>query len=186
MMAGYLTRRSLGRPQITLKLATSLDGRIALLSGESQWITGPAARAHSHLERALHDAILVGAGTVRTDQPKLDVRLAGLEARSPVRIMLGRGAAPMGWTAIKSVPDISALPYNRVMVEGGAVTASAFLAADLVDRLLLYRAPVLLGAGKSAVDKWDIGALASAHGRWQLLDRRQLGPDALEIYQRAR
>src|SRR5262249_32124204 len=78
-MAGFLTRQALGRPHVTLKLATSLDGKVALPSGESQWITGPEARAHTHLERARADAILVGRGTFDADAPRLDVRLPGLE-----------------------------------------------------------------------------------------------------------
>jgi len=78
-MAGFLTRRAAGRPHVTLKLATSLDGCIARADGESKWITGDAARAHAHLERARHEAILVGRGTAEADAPRLDVRLGGLE-----------------------------------------------------------------------------------------------------------
>src|SRR3546814_15951561 len=73
--AGFLARQTLGRPQVTLKLATSLDGCIALASGESRWITGAEARAHAHLERARHEAILVGRGTWEADAPRLDARL---------------------------------------------------------------------------------------------------------------
>lgn len=87
-MAGFLCRRLHGRPLVTLKLATSLDGAIARADGESQWITGPEARAHAHLERARHEAILVGRGTWEQDRPRLDVRLPGLEARSPRRLVL--------------------------------------------------------------------------------------------------
>src|SRR3546814_19698512 len=95
-MAGFLTRQTLGRPQVTLKLATSLDGCIALASGESRWITGAEARAHAHLERARHEAILVGRGTWEADAPRLDARLAGLEVRSPRRIVLSRHANGIG------------------------------------------------------------------------------------------
>lgn len=86
--AGFLTRLAQGRPMVALKLATTLDGRIALANGASRWITGPEARQRAHLLRATHDAILVGTGTVAADDPQLTCRLAGLEERSPVRIVL--------------------------------------------------------------------------------------------------
>ncbi|MDD2867552.1 bifunctional diaminohydroxyphosphoribosylaminopyrimidine deaminase/5-amino-6-(5-phosphoribosylamino)uracil reductase RibD [Neomegalonema sp.] len=86
--AGFLTRLREGRPFLTLKLAASLDGRIALASGESRWITGPEARRRVHLMRAEHDAILVGLATLRADDPALDVRIEGLEGRSPLRLLL--------------------------------------------------------------------------------------------------
>jgi diaminohydroxyphosphoribosylaminopyrimidine deaminase/5-amino-6-(5-phosphoribosylamino)uracil reductase len=85
--AGFLSRIERGRPHVTLKLATTLDGRIATATGESRWITGPMARARVHLMRAESDAVLIGAGTARTDDPALDVRLPGLEARAPVRVV---------------------------------------------------------------------------------------------------
>lgn len=186
-MAGFFTRHAFGRPHVTLKLATSLDGQIARADGESRWITGPEARAHTHLERARHDAILVGRGTVTTDKPRLDVRLSGLEDRSPRRIMLGNGKVPAGWSAIVAPHDISALTdVDLLMVEGGARAAAAFLAADLVDRLLLYRAPILLGAGKAALGDIGLASLAAAHGRWALRDTRMLGPDRMELYERVR
>lgn len=86
--AGFLSRIALGRPRLTLKLATSLDGRIATGDGESRWITGPLARRDVHLMRATSDAILIGAGTARADDPRLDVRNIGLAARQPVRIVV--------------------------------------------------------------------------------------------------
>ena len=157
-LAGYLCRAAHGRPYVTLKLATSLDGCIALDDGSSRWITGKAARAHAHMERARADAILVGGGTLRADDPSLDVRLPGLEARSPQRLVLTRGEAPPGWTSLASPHAVRDLPGAQyLLVEGGAQTAAAFLAADLVDRLLLYRAPILLGSGKPALG--DIGLL---------------------------
>ncbi|MBK5264312.1 MAG: bifunctional diaminohydroxyphosphoribosylaminopyrimidine deaminase/5-amino-6-(5-phosphoribosylamino)uracil reductase RibD [Alphaproteobacteria bacterium] len=184
-MAGFFTRQALGRPYVTLKLATSLDGQIARADGESRWITGPVARAHTHVERARHDAILVGRGTVDADKPRLDVRLAGLGDRSPRPIVLSRGKPPKGWTAIVAPDDISTLPdTDFLMVEGGATTASAFLAADLVDRLLLYRAPILMGAGKAALGDIGLESLSAAHGRWRLADARMLGPDRMELYER--
>ncbi|MBN8840356.1 MAG: bifunctional diaminohydroxyphosphoribosylaminopyrimidine deaminase/5-amino-6-(5-phosphoribosylamino)uracil reductase RibD, partial [Sphingomonadales bacterium] len=133
-MAGFLTRRALGRPHVTLKLATSLDGCIALANGESRWITGAEARAHAHLERARHEAILVGRGTWEIDRPRLDVRLAGLEDRAPQRVILSSGTidAP-GCTIIARPGDIATLASDHLLVEGGAGAAAAFLAADLVD-----------------------------------------------------
>src|SRR5262249_6263684 len=88
--AGFLTRVRFGRPLATLKLATSLDGRIATASGESRWITGPAARERAHLFPAAHHAILVGTDTVIADDPELTCRLPGLADRSPARIVLDR------------------------------------------------------------------------------------------------
>jgi len=185
-MAGFFLRQTVGRPHVTLKLGMSLDGRIAMANGSSQWITGPAARAHAHLERARHDAILVGSGTVSADTPRLDVRLPGLEDRSPRRVMLGRSPVPEGWTAIGAPEDIVTLSaVDHLMIEGGGKAASAFLKADLVDRLVLYRAPVLMGAGLG-LDDIGLGALPSAHGRWTLSDDRMLGVDRLEVYARVR
>src|SRR3546814_8693247 len=86
--AGFLSRITAGRPYVTLKLATSLDGRIATASGVSRWITGPAARAHAHAMRARQDAILVGIGTALADDPALTCRAPWLEGRSPVRAVL--------------------------------------------------------------------------------------------------
>ncbi|HSH17435.1 MAG TPA: bifunctional diaminohydroxyphosphoribosylaminopyrimidine deaminase/5-amino-6-(5-phosphoribosylamino)uracil reductase RibD, partial [Verrucomicrobiae bacterium] len=88
LMAGFLARLRSGRPHVTLKCATSLDGRIATANGDSKWITGPDARARAHLMRARSDAILVGIGTVLADDPLLDCRLPGLQLRSPARVVL--------------------------------------------------------------------------------------------------
>jgi diaminohydroxyphosphoribosylaminopyrimidine deaminase/5-amino-6-(5-phosphoribosylamino)uracil reductase len=185
-LAGYLTQRRKNRPHVTLKLATSLDGCIALADGESQWITGEAARTHTHAMRARADAILVGGGTLRTDAPRLDVRLPGLENRSPERWVLTRGKAPAGWLALPSLEAISDMAeIQYLFVEGGAQTAAAFLAAGLVDRLLLYRAPLVIGGGRQAIGDIGLASLAEAHGQWRMSDRRQLGSDTLEVYERA-
>ena len=215
-MAGWLTRRDRGRPFVTLKLATSLDGCIALASGESRWITGPAARAHAHVERSRHELILVGRGTWEADAPALDVRVAGLEDRSPQRVVLtstrhaglepaskldpsdGRNddaiTPARAWTpaqgqgdgaiSINAPEQIATLPGDHLLIEGGARTAASFLRADLVDRLLLYRAPIMIGGGRPALGDIGLTNLATAYGRWRLTDARQLGVDRLEVYDR--
>jgi diaminohydroxyphosphoribosylaminopyrimidine deaminase/5-amino-6-(5-phosphoribosylamino)uracil reductase len=186
-MAGFLTRQRLGRPFVTLKLAMSLDGRIALPSGESRWITGEDARAHVHGERARSDMILVGRATLDADQPALDVRLPGLEERTPPRALLTRGKAPQGWIGLEAPEAVHGLhDVNDLLVEGGSATASAFLAADLVDRLLIYRAPILIGEGRQSVGYVGLTSLADAHGRWGLAESRALGIDRLEVYERVR
>ena len=186
-LAGFLTRIRLGRPYVTLKLAMSIDGKIALPSGESRWITGEDARAHVHLERARADMILVGRGTYEADSPKLDVRLPGLEERSPRRALLTRGDPVEGWTRLGSPEAIHELgDVNDLLVEGGSATATAFLTADLVDRMLVYRAPILIGDGKSSVGYVGLECIADAHGRWQLTETRLLGIDRLEVYERLR
>lgn len=186
-LAGFLTRQRLGRPYVTLKLAMSLDGCIALADGTSQWITGDAARAHVHAQRAAQDAILVGGGTWRSDAPRLDVRLPGLEPRSPRRVLLTRGTAPDGIAAIATPEQISGLDdVLYLYVEGGAQTAAAFLASDLVDELHLYRAPIVIGDGLRAIGSIGVDDLVAAHGRWRLGARRQLGNDAFEAYLRTR
>ena len=187
-MAGFFTRQAHGRPFVTLKLATSLDGQIALADGTSRWITGEAARAHAHLERAQHEAILVGRGTLATDAPRLNVRLPGLGERAPQRVLLShtRDALPDGWLHIASPLGIGSLPGDHLLVEGGAEAAATFLEADRVDRLLLYRAPILIGAGKAALGDIGLTDLATAHGRWRLAEERQFAPDRLEVYERVR
>jgi diaminohydroxyphosphoribosylaminopyrimidine deaminase/5-amino-6-(5-phosphoribosylamino)uracil reductase len=176
-LAGYLTLRREGRPHVTLKLALTADGFVARSDGTSKWITGEIARAHVHCERARADAILVGGGTLRADAPRLDVRLPGLEDRSPARLVLTHSAAPEGWRALPSPEAIRELAdCQYLLVEGGAATATAFLDASLVDRILLYRAPTTFGGGLPVGLPRD----------WPLTSRRALGADTLEIYERSR
>lgn len=193
-MLGFLLRRQQGRPAVTLKLALSLDGATAMGSGTSQWITGSQARAHAHLERARHDAILVGRATIDADDPTLDVRLPGLEGRSPRRFILSRTPdlqhptpdSESRWENLAAPDAIGTLgDVDTMLVEGGPATAAAFLAADLVDRLLLYRAPILVGGGRNLPDI-GLGDLDAAHGRWTMRDARTLGSDRLEVYERVR
>lgn len=186
-LSGYLTRAAYKRPHITLKLAMSMDGCIALASGESQWITGETARAHVHAQRARHDAILVGGATWRADRPRLDVRLPGLEARSPRRHLLTRGVKPEGVSVINRLDQLGQMDSTQYLyVEGGAAAAASFLAEDLIDEIHLYRAPILIGGGLHALAEFGLTDLASAHGRWQLTERRQLGSDEFTAYLRTR
>ncbi|MGN6848920.1 MAG: bifunctional diaminohydroxyphosphoribosylaminopyrimidine deaminase/5-amino-6-(5-phosphoribosylamino)uracil reductase RibD [Sphingomicrobium sp.] len=186
-LSGWLTRLELGRPRITLKLALSIDGKIALPSGESRWITGEDARRHVHRVRAHSDMILVGRGTYVADGPSLDVRLPGLEERSPKRALLTRGDAVDGWKILRNPNDVYRLhDVNDLLVEGGSSTATAFLAEDLVDRILIYRAPIIVGEGKSSFGYVGLDAIADAHGRWNLVDEQRLGVDRLEVYERVR
>jgi diaminohydroxyphosphoribosylaminopyrimidine deaminase/5-amino-6-(5-phosphoribosylamino)uracil reductase len=186
-LAGWLIRQKLGRPRITLKLALSIDGKIALPSGESKWITGEDARKHVHLERAQSDVILVGRGTYQADAPRLDVRLPGLEDWSPRRALLTRGEAVDGWEILANPQDVYRLhDVNDLLVEGGSATATAFLTADLVDRIIIYRAPIIVGEGKSSFGYIGLDAIADAHGRWRASDGRSLGIDRLEVYERIR
>ena len=184
---GFIARLRHGRPQVTLKLAMSIDGRIALRDGTSRWITGPEARAHAHVERAQMDAILVGRGTIDADAPALSVRLPGLSERGPRRLILTRNPAPEGWTAVPDPLAIADLDgVDRLMVEGGAGAAAAFLRADLIDRILLYRAPILIGWGRPGIGDIGLVSLDEAHDRWRHLDGRMLGSDRLDVYERVR
>lgn len=194
--AGFLMRQAQGRPFVTLKLALSIDGRIALLDGRSRWITGEVARAHAHLLRARCDLIVVGRGTLEADDPSLDVRLPGLQDRSPRAAVMSRslGEVPAGFKLAGRKPVILSGPeavdtvesVNDVLVEGGASVAAAFLAADRVDRLVVYRAPIVIGEGRPAVADIGLADLPDAHGRWRSVENRRLGNDRVEIYERTR
>ncbi|HEY2812090.1 MAG TPA: bifunctional diaminohydroxyphosphoribosylaminopyrimidine deaminase/5-amino-6-(5-phosphoribosylamino)uracil reductase RibD [Acidimicrobiales bacterium] len=150
-LAPYIKHRSTGRPWVVVKLAASLDGRTAAPDGTSQWITGAAARADVHRLRADSDAVIVGAGTVRSDDPSLTVRDA--EGDDPMRVVVGK--APAGAKVHPCIemdgplPDIldelGRLGVVRVMVEGGARLAGDLHRAGLVDRYVLYLAPALFG-----------------------------------------
>ena len=180
-MAGFFQRVRAGRPHITLKLGLSLDGSVALASGASRWITGARARAHAHLERARADLIVVGRGTWDADAPLLDVRLPGLADRSPPVAVLTSRDIP----GVRCLTDLAAVTdAGLVLVEGGAGVAARLIAADLVDRLLLYRAPVLLGGTPGL--RLDLADLAAAHGRWRAGRVIDLAPDRLETYIRDR
>jgi diaminohydroxyphosphoribosylaminopyrimidine deaminase/5-amino-6-(5-phosphoribosylamino)uracil reductase len=183
-LACYLHHRRTGRPWVTLKLAATLDGRTAAPDGSSRWITGDQARADVHRERAEHDAVLVGAGTVRADDPELTVR--SVEGRDPLRVVLG--SAPEGARVhpclelsgeLGDVLDhLGGAGVLSVLVEGGPAVAHAFHAADLVDRYLLYVAPALLGGddGRPVLAGAGAPTMAGAwRGRFTSVER--LGDD---------
>ena len=150
-LAAYLKHRTTGRPWVVLKAGTSLDGRTAAPDGSSKWITGGAARADSHQLRAESDAIVVGAGTVRADDPSLTVR--NVEGKDPIRVVLG--TAPVGARVLPALEFTGELTelldtlgqrgVLQVLVEGGATVAGAFHRAGLVDHYVIYLAPVLFG-----------------------------------------
>ena len=153
-LAPYRKHRATGQPFVVLKLAASLDGRTAAPDGTSRWITGEAARRDVHRLRAHSDAVLVGAGTVRADDPELTVRLEGAsDGPQPLRVVLGR--APAGakvHPALELHGDLADVLTElgdrgvlQVLVEGGASVARAFHVAGLVDRYVLYLAPVFFG-----------------------------------------
>lgn len=186
-LAGFTSRLQSSRPSLTLKLALSLDGRIAMHNGTSQWITGETARTYVHVLRAEADMIVVGGGTLRADAPGLGIRLAGSSAPQPIRAAITSGSVPEGWLGMPSVAALDEiavrLGVNRILCEGGGHLASTLLAAGRVDRMILLRAPILIGAG-SGLDTLVPESLAGTHNQWQLTDRRPLDPDLLEIYSR--
>lgn len=150
-LAPYLTHRRTGRPYVVLKLAATLDGRTAAPDGSSQWITGEAARIDAHRLRAESDAVIVGAGTVRADDPSLTVR--HVPGRDPVRVVLGRAPEDAKvHPALERTGDLGSLLDElggrgvlQAMIEGGATVAHDFHAARLVDRYVVYLAPALMG-----------------------------------------
>ncbi len=132
--AGFLRRVRTGRPRLTLKLAASLDGRIATASGESRWITGARARAEVHLMRARSDAVLVGAGTARSDDPRLDVRGLGLSDANPVRVVVSGGLTlPRGGALGTTARDIPLWLCHHSEAEADRRAAWAETGADLLE-----------------------------------------------------
>ena len=131
---GFLSRLTTGRPMLTLKLAASIDGRIATGTGESRWITGPRARAEVHLMRAQTDAVLIGAGTVRSDDPRLDVRDLGLDAVKPVRVVLsGSLSLPRDGHLARTAAEVPLWICHDADSEPGRRTAWTELGAQLIE-----------------------------------------------------
>lgn len=228
--AGFVLRVTQGRPLVTLKLASTLDGRIATHRGESQWITGETARAFAHGLRARHDAVMVGAATARTDDPALTCRLPGLEDRSPVRVVVdgrlslplthrlvtGAAEVPTWLLALKGgegerrqayadsgveVVDVAAdrdgnldlaeglralaaRGITRLLVEGGSHIAASLLRAGLVDRLVWFRAPRMIGGdGLPAAVGFGVDSLDDAP-TFARISVRAAGEDVMETYAR--
>lgn len=168
----YLTHRRTGRPFVVLKLAVTVDGRTALSGGASQWITGPQARADVHRLRAQCDAVLVGAGTVRADDPSLTVR--HVEGRDPLRVVLGhaptgariRPCREMSGDLGDVLDELGRDGIIQLLVEGGATVAGDFHRAGLVDWYVLYVAPALAG-GDDGVAMFTGAGAASMDQLWR-------------------
>jgi diaminohydroxyphosphoribosylaminopyrimidine deaminase / 5-amino-6-(5-phosphoribosylamino)uracil reductase len=183
-LAPYLKHRMTGRPFVVLKLAATLDGGTAAPDGTSQWITGQAARTDAHRLRAESDAVLVGAGTVRTDDPSLTVR--HLEGRDPMRVVLGSApldakvhpALELSGELPDVLDDLGRRGVLQLLVEGGATVAHAFHAARLVDRYVLYMAPALFG-GDDARGLFAGAGAPSIDDVWRgrIIDIERLGDD---------
>ena len=218
----FTASAGLGRPVVTLKLASTLDGRVAAADGTSQWITGEEARRDVHRQRAHAGAVVVGTGTALADDPQLTVRLpegdggpgvaagtaverdgalptdpsadgegAVREVRQPLRVVVGARELPASARLFDGAAEtlqvrthdpaevlavLGARGVHHVWLEGGPTLAAAFLRAGLVDRLVHYVAPALLGAGASLTGDLGIGTIAGID-RWRLDDVTCLGDD---------
>jgi len=198
---GFFSRMRRQRPWLRLKMAASLDGRTATASGESQWITSEAARADVQRWRAESAAILSTSATVLADDPRLSVRLPDM-SRQPLRVLLDRERKIPSHARLFSEPGevlqltskeialdasgrlslpavltaLNAREINEVWTEAGATLAGSLITADLVDELVVYLAPMLLGSAGRPLAALQIGRLLDA-SRWQTTDLRQIGPD---------
>ncbi|MFC3627967.1 bifunctional diaminohydroxyphosphoribosylaminopyrimidine deaminase/5-amino-6-(5-phosphoribosylamino)uracil reductase RibD [Paracoccus angustae] len=197
VQAGFLSRVERGRPFVTLKLATSFDGRIATAGGESRWITGPAARLHVHALRMAHDAVMVGGNTAHADRPSLNVR--GMATpRQPVRVVLSTRPLPdlppegpmhgplwrIDAPPEEALAQLADRGITRVFCEGGGVLAASLLQGGLVDQIVGYTAGVTLGGdGLPAVGPMRLVRLADAP-RFALAETRRIGPDLFHRWRR--
>jgi diaminohydroxyphosphoribosylaminopyrimidine deaminase/5-amino-6-(5-phosphoribosylamino)uracil reductase len=180
----YLVHRRTGRPLVVAKSAMTLDGRSAAPDGSSRWITGPEARADAHRIRAESGAIIVGSGTVRSDDPQLTVREAN--GRDPLRVVLG--SAPEGarvhpcleWAGSLDslLDDLGGRHILQVLIEGGPTVLGAFHQAGLIDRYVVYLAPAIFG-GNAALPMMQGTTPESMAGIWRgrLVDVQRVGDD---------
>lgn len=198
-LRAWLHRQHSGRPLVTWKYAASLDGRVAAVDGSSRWITSPASREHAHRRRAQVDAIIVGSGTLASDDPSLTARTPGGEllAHQPTACVMGASPVPAD-AAVRRSPGgfrhlatrdprraLDLLPEAlHVIVEGGPTVAGAFLAAGVVDEVDAYLAPLVLGGGPGAVSDAGVDTLAGAH-HLVIEYTEALGPD-LHVHLRHR
>jgi diaminohydroxyphosphoribosylaminopyrimidine deaminase/5-amino-6-(5-phosphoribosylamino)uracil reductase len=188
----WLHKQRTGLPHVTWKYATSIDGRSAAADGSSQWITSEAARADVHRRRAAADAIVVGTGTVFADNPTLTARPDGVLAeRQPLRVVVGEREISSeanvlnddSHTMVIRTHDphevIKALSDRTdVLLEGGPTLAGAFLRAGVIDRILAYVAPILLGGPITAIDDVGVASITRAL-RWRFDGIEPIGPDLL-------
>jgi len=183
-LAAYLHHRTTGRPWVVLKMASTLDGRTAAADGSSRWITGPVARQRVHELRAESDAVLVGAGTVRADNPSLTVRDA--QGPSPRRIVLGPAPSDADvhpcteWSGDLStlLDTLGSQDVLQLLVEGGAQVAADFHGHGLVNRYVFHLAPAIAG-GDDAPGVFAGAAAASIADMWRgtVVSVQQLGDD---------
>ena len=192
LLTPYLKHRRTGLPWVVLKLAATLDGRIAAPDATSQWITGTEARSDAHRLRAESDAVLVGAGTVRADDPALTVRYwqppSGVTPRTgqPLRVVLGTAppdarihpALEMAGPLEQVLQELGERGVIQLLVEGGAATAAAFHRAGLVDHYAVYLAPALFG-GDDARPMFSGPAVPTLSDLWrgEITGVTPLGPD---------
>lgn len=193
--SGFLSRVTRGRPMLTLKLAMSLDGRIATSSGESRWITGPEARRQVQALRLRHDGVIVGGGTARADLPALNLRGFGDPARlrQPARIVVSARGLPdlppegpehgplwqVGGDPVAFMQELGDRGLTRVLCEGGGGLAAGLMRAGVVDEIVSFHAGLMLGAdGRPGMGALDLGALAKAP-RFRLAGAMPVGGDLM-------
>lgn len=181
------------RPFVTLKWATSIDGRAAAADGTSKWISGPESRAESHLRRSHVDAILVGTGTVLADDPELTARKpdGSLYEHQPLRVIVGERELPNNLRIFNAdaetvifkthsltevLDELFRRGVRHVWVEGGPSVASRFVAENLVDEYIVYLAPMLLGGPRTALTDIGVGNISEAK-HLRVLETKQLGQD---------